>query len=106
MSFPNNHTYKVANGISTISRIDRHAAARKTYACAAGTHYTTDDQSDQGTIQLANQDREGGWGRKDRNKGNKRNVLRALALLQHQLQPILPEGHTTFHSPHRLQCVT
>ncbi|KAF9783822.1 hypothetical protein BJ322DRAFT_1109671 [Thelephora terrestris] len=44
MSFPNNHTYKVANGISTISRIDRRAAARKTYACAAGTPYTTDDQ--------------------------------------------------------------
>ncbi|KAF9781638.1 hypothetical protein BJ322DRAFT_1111558 [Thelephora terrestris] len=44
MSFPNNHTYKVANGISTISRIDRRAAARKTYACAAGTPYTTDGQ--------------------------------------------------------------
>ena len=44
MSFPNNHTYKVANGISTISRIDRRAAARKSYACAAGTPYTTDDQ--------------------------------------------------------------
>ncbi|KAF9793107.1 hypothetical protein BJ322DRAFT_1016711 [Thelephora terrestris] len=44
MSFPNNHTYKVANGISTISRIDRRAANRKTYACAAGTPYTTDDQ--------------------------------------------------------------
>ncbi|KAF9786346.1 hypothetical protein BJ322DRAFT_1108196 [Thelephora terrestris] len=44
MSFPNNHTYKVANGISTISRIDRRAATRKTYACAAGTPYTTDDQ--------------------------------------------------------------
>ncbi|KAF9792010.1 hypothetical protein BJ322DRAFT_1102546 [Thelephora terrestris] len=44
MSFPNNHTYKVANGISTISRIDRHATARKTYATAAGTPYTTDDQ--------------------------------------------------------------
>ncbi|KAF9790843.1 hypothetical protein BJ322DRAFT_1104487 [Thelephora terrestris] len=44
MSFPNNHTYKVANGISTISRIDRRAAARKTYATAAGTPYTTDDQ--------------------------------------------------------------
>ncbi|KAF9778863.1 hypothetical protein BJ322DRAFT_1113741 [Thelephora terrestris] len=44
MSFPNNHTYKVANGISTISCIDRRAAARKTYACAAGTPYTTDDQ--------------------------------------------------------------
>ncbi|KAF9791056.1 hypothetical protein BJ322DRAFT_1104711 [Thelephora terrestris] len=44
MSFPNNHTYKVANGISTISHIDRRAAARKTYACAAGTPYTTDDQ--------------------------------------------------------------
>ncbi|KAF9790762.1 hypothetical protein BJ322DRAFT_1104411 [Thelephora terrestris] len=44
MSFPNNHTYKVANGISTISRIDRRAAARKTYANAAGTPYTTDDQ--------------------------------------------------------------
>ncbi|KAF9789691.1 hypothetical protein BJ322DRAFT_1105551 [Thelephora terrestris] len=44
MSFPNNHTYKVANGISTISRINRRAAARKTYACAAGTPYTTDDQ--------------------------------------------------------------
>ena len=44
MSFPNNYTYKVANGISTISRIDRRAAARKSYACAAGTPYTTDDQ--------------------------------------------------------------
>ncbi|KAF9783501.1 hypothetical protein BJ322DRAFT_1110396 [Thelephora terrestris] len=44
MSFPKNHTYKVANSISTISRIDRCAAARKTYACAAGTPYTTDDQ--------------------------------------------------------------
>ncbi|KAF9790565.1 hypothetical protein BJ322DRAFT_1104213 [Thelephora terrestris] len=44
MSFPNNHTYKVANGISTISRIDHRAANRKTYACAAGTPYTTDDQ--------------------------------------------------------------
>ncbi|KAF9781502.1 hypothetical protein BJ322DRAFT_1111425 [Thelephora terrestris] len=44
MSFPNNHTYKVANGISTISRIDRRAANRKTYASAAGTPYTTDDQ--------------------------------------------------------------
>ncbi|KAF9790696.1 hypothetical protein BJ322DRAFT_1104348 [Thelephora terrestris] len=44
MSFPNNYTYKVANGISTISRIDRRAAARKTYANAAGTPYTTDDQ--------------------------------------------------------------
>ncbi|KAF9790303.1 hypothetical protein BJ322DRAFT_1103964 [Thelephora terrestris] len=44
MSFPNNHTYKVANGISTISHIDRRAAARKTYATAAGTPYTTDDQ--------------------------------------------------------------
>jgi hypothetical protein len=44
MSFPNNHTYKVANGISTISRIDRRVAARKSYACAAGTPYTTDDQ--------------------------------------------------------------
>ncbi|KAF9778496.1 hypothetical protein BJ322DRAFT_1025185 [Thelephora terrestris] len=44
MSFPNNHTYKVANSISTISRIDRRAATHKTYACAAGTPYTTDDQ--------------------------------------------------------------
>ena len=44
MSFPNNHTYKVAHGISTISRIDRRAAARKTYASEAGTPYTTDDQ--------------------------------------------------------------
>ncbi|KAF9789513.1 hypothetical protein BJ322DRAFT_1018140 [Thelephora terrestris] len=44
MSFPNNHTYKVANGISTISRIDCRATAHKTYACAAGTPYTTDDQ--------------------------------------------------------------
>ncbi|KAF9785275.1 hypothetical protein BJ322DRAFT_1020832 [Thelephora terrestris] len=44
MSFPNNHTYKVANGISTISRIDRRVAARKTYANAAGTPYTTDEQ--------------------------------------------------------------
>ncbi|KAF9789507.1 hypothetical protein BJ322DRAFT_1105350 [Thelephora terrestris] len=44
MSFPNNHTYKVANGISTISRIDRRAAARKTYASEAGTPYTTDEQ--------------------------------------------------------------
>ncbi|KAF9782671.1 hypothetical protein BJ322DRAFT_1110556 [Thelephora terrestris] len=44
MSFPNNYTYKVANGISTISRIDRRAAARKTYASEAGTPYTTDDQ--------------------------------------------------------------
>ncbi|KAF9783279.1 hypothetical protein BJ322DRAFT_1110157 [Thelephora terrestris] len=44
MSFPNNHTYKVANGISTISRIDRRAANRKTYASEAGTPYTTDDQ--------------------------------------------------------------
>ncbi|KAF9782636.1 hypothetical protein BJ322DRAFT_1110512 [Thelephora terrestris] len=44
MSFPNNHTYKVTNGISTISRIDNRAAARKTYATAAGTPYTTDDQ--------------------------------------------------------------
>ncbi|KAF9791061.1 hypothetical protein BJ322DRAFT_1216551 [Thelephora terrestris] len=44
MSFPNNHTYKVANGISTISRINRRATARKTYANAAGTPYTTDDQ--------------------------------------------------------------
>ncbi|KAF9789292.1 hypothetical protein BJ322DRAFT_1105153 [Thelephora terrestris] len=44
MSFPNNYTYKVANSISTISHIDRRAAARKTYACAAGTPYTTDDQ--------------------------------------------------------------
>ncbi|KAF9785286.1 hypothetical protein BJ322DRAFT_1108740 [Thelephora terrestris] len=44
MSFPNNHTYKVANGISTISRIDRRAAACKTYASEAGTPYTTDDQ--------------------------------------------------------------
>ncbi|KAF9789856.1 hypothetical protein BJ322DRAFT_1179100 [Thelephora terrestris] len=44
MSFPNNHTYKVANGISTISRIDCRVAARKTYANAAGTPYTTDDQ--------------------------------------------------------------
>ncbi|KAF9783398.1 hypothetical protein BJ322DRAFT_1110281 [Thelephora terrestris] len=44
MSFPNNHTYKVTNGIATISRIDRRAAARKSYACAAGTPYTTDDQ--------------------------------------------------------------
>ncbi|KAF9789274.1 hypothetical protein BJ322DRAFT_1105132 [Thelephora terrestris] len=44
MSFPNNHTYKVANGISTISRIDRCAANRKTYATEAGVPYTTDDQ--------------------------------------------------------------
>ncbi|KAF9791090.1 hypothetical protein BJ322DRAFT_1017666 [Thelephora terrestris] len=44
MSFPNNHTYKVANGISTISRIDRRAAARKTYANEAGVPYTTDEQ--------------------------------------------------------------
>ncbi|KAF9779761.1 hypothetical protein BJ322DRAFT_1113056 [Thelephora terrestris] len=44
MSFPNNYTYKVATGNSTISRIDRRAAARKSYACAAGTPYTTDDQ--------------------------------------------------------------
>ncbi|KAF9783819.1 hypothetical protein BJ322DRAFT_1109665 [Thelephora terrestris] len=44
MSFPNNHTYKVANGISTISRIDRCAANRKTYASEAGVPYTTDDQ--------------------------------------------------------------
>ena len=44
MSFPNNHTYKVANGISTISRIDRRAAARKTYANAVGVPYTTNDQ--------------------------------------------------------------
>ncbi|KAF9785266.1 hypothetical protein BJ322DRAFT_1108719 [Thelephora terrestris] len=44
MSFPNNHTYKVANGISTISRIDRRAANRKTYASEAGVPYTTDDQ--------------------------------------------------------------
>ncbi|KAF9791008.1 hypothetical protein BJ322DRAFT_1104664 [Thelephora terrestris] len=44
MSFPNNHTYKVANGISTISHIDRCAATRKTYASEAGTPYTTDDQ--------------------------------------------------------------
>jgi hypothetical protein len=44
MSFPNNHTYKVANGISTISRIDRRAANRKTYASEAGTPYTTDEQ--------------------------------------------------------------
>ncbi|KAF9778745.1 hypothetical protein BJ322DRAFT_1214681 [Thelephora terrestris] len=41
---PQQPTYKVANGISTISRIDRRAATRKTYACAAGTPYTTDDQ--------------------------------------------------------------
>jgi len=44
MSFPNNHTYKVANGISTISRIDRRAANRKTYANEAGVPYTTDEQ--------------------------------------------------------------
>ena len=44
MSFPNNHTYKVANGISTISRIDCRAAARKTYANEAGVPYTTDEQ--------------------------------------------------------------
>ncbi|KAF9789687.1 hypothetical protein BJ322DRAFT_1105542 [Thelephora terrestris] len=44
MSFPNNHTYKVANGISTISRIDCRAATCKTYASEAGTPYTTDDQ--------------------------------------------------------------
>jgi hypothetical protein len=44
MSFPNNHTYKVANGISTISCIDRHAANRKTYANEAGVPYTTDGQ--------------------------------------------------------------
>ncbi|KAF9790884.1 hypothetical protein BJ322DRAFT_1104526 [Thelephora terrestris] len=44
MSFPNNHTYQVANGISTISRIDRRAANRKTYASEAGVPYTTDDQ--------------------------------------------------------------
>ncbi|KAF9780641.1 hypothetical protein BJ322DRAFT_1112643 [Thelephora terrestris] len=44
MSFPNNYTYKVANSISTISRIDRRAANRKTYASEAGTPYTTDDQ--------------------------------------------------------------
>ena len=44
MSFPNNHTYKVANGISTISHIDRRAANRKTYANEAGVPYTTDEQ--------------------------------------------------------------
>jgi hypothetical protein len=44
MSFPNNHTYKVANGISTISRIDRRAANRKTYASEAGVPYTTNEQ--------------------------------------------------------------
>ena len=44
MSFPNNHTYKVATSNSTISRIDRRIAARKSYACAAGTPYTTDEQ--------------------------------------------------------------
>ncbi|KAF9790867.1 hypothetical protein BJ322DRAFT_1104510 [Thelephora terrestris] len=44
MSFPNNHTYQVVNGISTISRIDRRAANRKSYASEAGTPYTTDDQ--------------------------------------------------------------
>ncbi|KAF9792007.1 hypothetical protein BJ322DRAFT_1102539 [Thelephora terrestris] len=43
-SYQHVHTYKVANGISTISRINRRAAARKTYACVAGTPYTTDDQ--------------------------------------------------------------
>ncbi|KAF9790738.1 hypothetical protein BJ322DRAFT_1017388 [Thelephora terrestris] len=36
MSFPNNHTYKVANSISTISRINRRAANRKTYANEGG----------------------------------------------------------------------
>jgi len=44
MSFPNNYTYKVAHGIATISRIDRRASARKTYACEAGVPYSTDDQ--------------------------------------------------------------
>ncbi|KAF9783476.1 hypothetical protein BJ322DRAFT_1110364 [Thelephora terrestris] len=44
MSFPNNHTYKVANGISTISSIDHRAANRKTYANEAGVPYTTDEQ--------------------------------------------------------------
>ncbi|KAF9789859.1 hypothetical protein BJ322DRAFT_1105732 [Thelephora terrestris] len=44
MSFPNNHTYQVANGISTISRIDHRVANRKTYASEAGVPYTTDDQ--------------------------------------------------------------
>ncbi|KAF9791890.1 hypothetical protein BJ322DRAFT_1102415 [Thelephora terrestris] len=44
MSFPNNHTYKVANSISTISHIDRRTANRKTYTSEAGTPYTTDDQ--------------------------------------------------------------
>ncbi|KAF9783089.1 hypothetical protein BJ322DRAFT_1109988 [Thelephora terrestris] len=44
MSFPNNHTYKVTNGISTISRIDCRAANRKTYANEAGVPYTTDEQ--------------------------------------------------------------
>ncbi|KAF9790665.1 hypothetical protein BJ322DRAFT_1104318 [Thelephora terrestris] len=44
MSFPNNHTYKVANGISTISRINCRAATRKTYANEAGVPYSTDEQ--------------------------------------------------------------
>ncbi|KAF9784572.1 hypothetical protein BJ322DRAFT_1021298 [Thelephora terrestris] len=44
MSFSNNHTYKVANGISTISRIDRRAATCKTYANEVGVPYTTDEQ--------------------------------------------------------------
>jgi hypothetical protein len=44
MSFPNNYTYKVATSNSTISRIDRRAANRKTYANEAGVPYTTDEQ--------------------------------------------------------------
>ncbi|KAF9782443.1 hypothetical protein BJ322DRAFT_1111306 [Thelephora terrestris] len=44
MFFPNNHTYKVANSISTISCIDHRAANRKTYTNEVGVPYTTDEQ--------------------------------------------------------------
>ena len=44
MSFPNNYTYKVAHGISTISRTDHRTASSKTYACEAGASYRSNEE--------------------------------------------------------------
>jgi hypothetical protein len=44
MSLTNNHTYKAAKSISTITRIDQRASSAKTYACEAGEPYCSNDQ--------------------------------------------------------------
>jgi hypothetical protein len=44
MSLTNNHTYKAATSISTITCIDCRAVVAKLYTCEAGEPYCSDDQ--------------------------------------------------------------